>query len=389
MRPDFAWRDEEMYLDNAATTMVDPEVVEAMRPYMEERYGNPETVYRLGREAQEAVEAARHSVAELLGCLDEEVYFTSGGTEANNWALKGYKFLAGARKLVVSAVEHPSVLEPARWLSARGLVDTLVELDVLEDGSVNLEALETFLKDGAKLVSVQYANNEVGTLQPVRSISKLCRKYGAAFHCDAVQAYGKVDMDVDEDGLDLVSLSAHKIHGPMGVGALYVRKGIELEPLHHGGGHERGMRSGTLAVHDIVGFGKAAEMAATALRSDMPRLRKMSQSVATDLVERFGAKVNGSREVRLPNIVSVTIPGMDTSLVCGVLCSKYGICVSSGSACSTGKRHSHVLAAMGKTGNETSTLRISLSRFNKEEDLVMLAARLQAAQREEKGKSLV
>lgn len=388
MKPDFEWREEEMYLDNAATTMVDPEVLEAMRPYLEERYGNPETVYRLGREAKDAVEEARHKVAELLSCRDEEVYFTSGGTESNNWALKGFRY-GDKNALAVSAVEHPSVLETARFIDV-GLVGPLAEVGVDEHGMVHLDELEAFLGHfGGGLVSIQYANNEVGTLQPVREISRLCKKYGAVFHSDVVQAYGKVEVDVEDDGIDMASVSAHKIHGPMGIGALYVKNGIALNPLHHGGGHERGMRSGTLAVHDIVGFGKAAELAAVSLKADMPRLREDTEFLASDMATRLGAKVNGHAKNRLPNIVNVTLPGMEASLICGLMCTKYGICVSSGSACSTASRESHVLKAMGKGGVESSTLRISLSRYNTREDLVMLMARLQAAKVEAGKRSFV
>ena len=389
MKPNFEWRGEEMYLDNAATTMIDPEVVAVMQPYMEERYGNPETIYRLGREAHEAVEEARSKIANLLGCLNEEVYFTSGGTESNNWAIKGFLFPEEKNLIVASAVEHPSVLEPANWMVERQLASLYVA-SADEFGMVSPEHLEAYLKDGkVGLVSVQYANNEVGTIQPVKEIASLCHKYGALFHCDAVQAFGKVAFDVDDVGFDMVSISAHKIHGPMGTGALYVRKGTPIEPLLHGGGHENGMRSGTHSVHNIVGFGKAVEMAETAIKKDMPRLYQVIDSAAGDMALRLGAQRNGHPTVRLPNILNVTIPGFDASLACGLLCSKYGICVSSGAACHTRSRTSNVLEAMGKKNVVGSTLRISLSKYNNENEVRMLTSRLQAVVVEAKNRSLI
>ena len=389
MKPNFEWRGEEMYLDNAATTMIDPEVVAVMQPYLEERYGNPETVYRLGREAHEAVELARNKIATLLGCTNEEVYFTSGGTESNNWAIKGFLFSKEKNNIVIGAVEHPSILEPANWLVSRGLASLYVA-PVDDFGMVKLDAVESYLKEGkVGLVSIQYGNNEVGTIHPVKEIALLCKKYGALFHCDAVQAFGKVAFDVDDIGFDMVSISAHKIHGPMGIGALYIRKGTSVEPLMHGGGQEGGMRSGTHSVHNIVGFGKAVELAETAIKKDMSRLYKVIDSAAGDMALRLGAQRNGHPTLRLPNILNVTIPGFDASLACGILCTKYGICVSSGAACHTKIRGSHVLEAMGKKNVVGSTLRISLSRYNTENEVRMLTSRLQAVMVEAKSRSLI
>jgi len=383
MKPSFEWRDEEIYLDNAATTIIDPEVVEAMQPYVEERYGNPETVYQLGREAHSAVEEARHRIAEQLGCFDDEVYFTSGGTESNNWAIKGIR----ATGRIVSAVEHASVLEPAKWMCTNA---PYYEVTVDEYGMVRLDELETELKTGKyALVSIQYANNEVGTIQPVKEIATLCQKYKALFHCDAVQAFGKVAFDVDDMGFDMASLSAHKIHGPMGVGALYVRRGTPLEPLMHGGGQERGMRSGTLAVHQIVGFGKAVEIAGVSIKRDMPGIFEIVEATAKDMALSLNARRNGHPTQRLPNILNVTIPGLDMSLACGLLSSKYGICVSSGSACHTRSRMSHVLWAMGRKSETHSALRISLSKYNTREDMMMLISRLQAVLMEKSKRDLL
>lgn len=395
MKPNFCLPDVEVYMDNAATTAVADEVVAAMRPYFEERYGNPETVYRLGREAKKAVEDSRAAIADILKCTPEEIFFTSGGTEANNWAIKGTQ-VAGVsvEGVIVSSVEHSSVLEPARWIKDRQC-RPYWEVPVDQYGVVDLNALEKKLSDGLThrgnwyLVSIQYANNEIGTLQPVEEIAGLCRKYRTLFHCDAVQAFGKIDFDVDDIGADLISLSAHKIHGPMGMGALYIRKGTAIEPLLHGGGQEGGMRSGTLAVPEIVGFAKAAELAMDAL-PEMARLRAASESLAESLRLSLNGVRNGHPENRLPNIVSITIPGMESEVVCGIMCSKFKTCLSAGAACSTVKRKSHVLEAIGKSPEDMrSTLRISLSRFNSDSDACVAMGHIQAAVSQAKQRELI
>lgn len=395
MKPDFQWRDTEIYMDNAATTALAEEVVETMRPYFEEKYGNPETVHRLGREAHAAVEASRESISDILKCKPEELFFTSGGTEANNWAVKGTVPSYSVEGIIVSSVEHASVIQPAKMMM-RSSPGRYFEIPVDGMGVVDLDALESKLKDGISgkgnwyLVSVQYANNEIGTIQPVAKIAELCRKYKVVFHCDAVQAFGKVPFDVDDVGADLISLSAHKIHGPMGMGALYVRTGTNIEPLLHGGGQERGMRSGTLAVPEIVGFAKAAELAMEAMPKQMPRLMKITEWMAGQLCLYFNAKRNGHPTVRLPNILNVTIPGMESGVVCGVMCSKFKTCMSAGAACSTAKRKSHVLEAIGRDPKDIlSTLRISMSRYNTDEEAKIAFGWLQAAKKEAEGRSLI
>jgi cysteine desulfurase len=389
MKPDFALNDVETYMDNAATTALDEQVIDAMRPFFEERYGNPETVYRLGREAKEAVESSRAVIADILRCSPEEIFFTSGGTEANNWAIKG---VLGSRNDVgrmVSAIEHSSVLEPARWWSQNNPDDGYVEIPVDQFGLVDLAFLEKRLRHIA-LVSIQYANNEIGTVQPVSQIAELCKKYGAIFHCDAVQAFGKLNFDVDDVGADMMSLSAHKIHGPMGIGALYVKKGTSLSPLMHGGGQENGMRSGTLAVPEIVGFGKAAELAEAARPKAMKDLMIWTERLADQIVTYFNGKRNGHPKLRLPNLINVTLPNVETEVICGILCTQYGICMSAGAACSTMKRESHVLKAIGLNGSDVlNTMRISMSRFNTERDVDLVYARLQAAKKDAANRSLL
>lgn len=400
MKPEFVINDSEIYMDNAATTQLDSEVVDAMRPYFEERYGNPETVYRLGRDASKAVEDSRAMIADIIKCSPEEVYFTSGGTEANNWAIKGMR-MGNYGGVIVSAVEHASVIEPAKYVCRNGAYKEMEELSrpyyevpVDEFGVVKLDLLEQELKKnpngGYGLISIQYANNEIGTVQPVAQIAEMCKKYGVYFHCDAVQAFGKLSFDVDDVGADMISLSSHKIHGPMGMGALYVRRGTRLDHLMHGGGQERGMRSGTLAVPEIVGFAKASEVAERVLAKEMPRLSRMTEWLASQLCLYFKAKRNGHPTQRLPNIVSVTIPGMETEVVCGIMCSQFGTCISAGAACSTSKRVSHVLGATGMNPSDVlSTLRISLSKYNKDTDIQLAYARLQNANKEAKERSLI
>ena len=260
-------------------------------------------------------------------------------------------------------------------------------------GVIDLQALEEKLKtrsNNTYLVSIQYANNEIGTIQPVAKIAELCKKYKVPFHCDAVQAFGKIDFDVDDVGADMISLSAHKIHGPMGMGALYIKKGTEIEPLLHGGGQEDGMRSGTLAVPEIVGFGRAVELAMDSMPKQMPRLMKLTEWLAGQLCVSFNAKRNGHPTERLPNIVSITIPGVEAPVICGVMCSKYGICMSAGAACSTVKRTSHVLEAIGMNSDDVlSTFRISMSRYTTDSEVKVAFGRLQSSHRDASSRSLI
>lgn len=372
----FEDRDIDVYMDNAATTVVSEEVLAEMTPYLEERYGNPDTHYHLGREAAEAVDEARERVAAMAGCEPDEVFFTSGGTEANNWALKGLQ-LNGC--IVAGSTEHVSVLEPLKWDAMRNPEKrTFSLLSVDADGVVKLDELKSELENkDVEMVSVQFANNETGTIQPIAEIVQLCRESGVIFHSDAVQAAGKVQFDMEDEGIDLLTLSAHKIHGPMGVGALCIRKGVEIDPLIHGGGHQNGRRSGTLPVAHIVGFGKAAELAIS-WKKEMERLSSLRKSMATSLKERMGAVINGGENV-LPTILSFTVPNTEASAVCGVLCERHGLCISTGAACSRGKP-SHVLQAMGvSAANCASSFRVSLSVLTSKNDCVIAADKIQAA----------
>jgi cysteine desulfurase len=279
-------------------------------------------------------------------------------------------------------------MEPAKWMCQDA---PYFEIPVDQFGTIDLGRLEEELATGKYvLVSVQYGNNEIGTVQPVKKVAELCRKHAALFHCDAVQAFGKVVFDVDDIGADMISISAHKIHGPMGVGALYIKSGTVLEPLLHGGGHEDGMRSGTLAVPEIVGFGKAADIACEAILFHMPRISGVVDWLAAQSALMLSAQRNGHPTVRLPHILSITIPGIESEVVCGIMCSKFGMCLSAGSACSTEKRRSHVLEAIGRPEAAVlSTLRISLSRFNTIKDAQMLIGRLQAAKVDSEKRELI
>ena len=386
MNLEFGKRPKEIYYDNAATTVVDPQVVEAMQPFTEEKYGNPETPYHLGQESKAAIELARSQIADLLGCSPAEIYFTSGGTEANNWAIKCVEYALNDG-IVISAVEHASVIQPANWVGRERLIE-VIRVDKL--GKIDVSLLTEILSQNAiKLVSIQYANNEVGTIQPVKQISELCKEHESLFHCDMVQAFGKIPEKVSDFNPDLVSLSAHKIHGPMGIGALYVKSGTDLDPLLHGGGQEHGMRSGTHAVSQIVGFGKAAELCWSNMNKEMLRIRKMTASLFGELKVKVNAIRNGDPTSCLPNILNVTIPNVEAAVLSGIL-NRWGICVSTGAACHTQSGKNHVLAAMGKTELDCkSTLRISMSRFNTESEIVMFVAYLQKAIGELKSRAIL
>jgi cysteine desulfurase len=326
-----------------------------LRPYIEESYGNPETLYHLGFQAKEAVDKARRQVADLLDCSPEGVFFTSGGTESNNWALKGFR----GRRILVSAIEHPSVTKAA----AAAPLCSLRIIPVDAAGLLKMDALEKALTpDELNLVSVQYANNEIGTIQPIGDIAALVHDKGAILHVDAVQAFGKIPVFPELDGIDLLSISAHKIHGPMGVGALYVSKNIKLDPMIHGGPQENGMRAGTSPVHQIVGFGAAAEIARCTMKREEPRQRELVNRLATSLAEMAGGVRNGHPEKTLPNILSMQFPKVDAAMLAATLNKEFGICVACGAACSRG-RPSQVLKALGQDDAQASrAIRISISR---------------------------
>lgn len=359
-----------IYLDNNATTMMAEQVREAMEPFLRGSYGNPSSIHTAGREAREAVERARRQIAKLINARPRRIIFTGGGSESDNLALKGTAFtrLGRGGHMITTSIEHPAGLGACRSLERAGFRVTYLAVD--EDGWLDPEELRKAIDGDTFLVSVMTANNEVGTILPIAELCEIAHGAGALFHTDAVQAAGKVEVDVKSSGVDMLSLSAHKIHGPKGVGALYVRKGLELEPLIDGGKQEGGVRAGTENVAAIVGMGKAAELAAYNLNGweRTRKLRDKLESGIKDLVP--GASLNGHPDKRLPNTLNLTLPGIRGESVV-VAMDQQGIALSSGSACKSGSPEpTHVLMAMGRTEEEAhASLRFSLSRHTEEEEI--------------------
>ena len=383
-----------IYLDHHATTPVDPAVLSAMLPYFSDRFGNPSSRQHVfGREAERAVTEGRTLVAALVGAQPEEIVFTSGATESDNLAVRGAaRSLAGrGRHVVTSTIEHPAVLEPCRSLEREGFEVTRVEVE--PTGLVDPERLAAALRADTVLVSVMAANNEVGTIQPVGEIGSICRERGIVFHCDAVQALGRVPVDVEAGRVDLMSLSAHKMYGPKGVGALYVRRDrkprLRLEPQAQGGGQEKGLRSGTLNVPGIVGFGEAARLAGDALASGEPqRLRALRDRLLAGLRARIdGVVLNGAAEPRLPGNLHVSIARAEAETL--ILSLGGGIAISSGAACAeAGGKGSHVLRALGLPDERVYTaLRFGLGRYNDAEEIDIVVEELAAAVKEARARA--
>lgn len=379
-----------IYLDHHATTPVDPAVVAAMLPYLTEKFGNPSSrQHAFGQEAHAAVEEARAHVARLVGAEPADIVFTSGATESNNLAVRGAARAAGSRgrHLVTTAIEHPAVLEPCRTLEREGFEVTVVGASA--DGIVSVGEVERALRPDTALVSVMAASNEVGTIQPVAEIGRLCRERGVPFHSDAVQAIGRVVVHVDEWSTDLVSLSAHKMHGPKGVGALYVRRArrprLRLQAQAEGGGQEKGLRSGTLNVPGIVGFGEAARLATEALAAGEPeRIAALRDRLLSGLRARLdGVEVNGSMDRRLPGNLHVSVARAEAETL--ILSLGGRIAISSGAACAeAGGKGSHVLRALGLADERVYTsLRFGIGRFNDAGEIdtavEVLAAAVEAA----------
>lgn len=343
-----------IYMDNSATSPVDEEVLKEMLPFFNERFGNASTLYRLGVDAKEVLEKARKQVADLINADPSEITFTSGGTESDNMVIKGIALKEIQKSteenprnhIITSAIEHPAVLKTCEFLEKFGFEVTYLPVD--EDGLISLDDLKNAIKDSTILITIMHANNEVGTIQPIKEIGEIAREHNIPFHTDAVQSAGKIPVDVKEQNIDLLSLSSHKINGPKGVGAVYIKKGIRLEVFMHGGGQENGLRSGTENIPGIVGFGKAAELANERLEEHM----KHNQEIRDALIEKVLANikdsyVNGSLEHRLPNNVHFRFSGVEgESLILRL--DNEGIDGATGSACSTHDlKGSHVLAALG------------------------------------------
>jgi len=360
-----------IYMDHSATSPVDKEVLEAMIPYFSDSFGNASTLYSLGREARIAMESARKKVASLIGANPEEIYFTSGGTESDNMAIKGTvnRLRNKGNHVITSSIEHPAVDETCKYLEKNGFEVTY--LPVGEEGIVKVSDLEAAIKDETILITIMHANNEIGTIQPIAEIGEVANEKSIYFHTDAVQTVGKIPVDVNDLKVDMLSISAHKLYGPKGIGALYIRKGFRLDPLLHGGGHERGIRPGTENVPGIVGLGKACELAENKLETNLLQVTELRDRLITNVLgEIQESYLNGHPTKRLPNNANFRFTGIEGESMVLQLDSK-GIATSTGSACSSKKLEpSHVLLAIGlKEVDAHGSLRISLGKENTKDDI--------------------
>jgi cysteine desulfurase len=362
--------DDLIYLDNNATTPLDPAVIEEMLPFLKERYGNPSSGYAFAAQARKAVDLARERLSGLLGCEPSEIVFTSGGTESNNAVINSaLQFEPHGKRVVTSAVEHSAVLRPCQDLTKRGCHVAFVGVD--RHGNVDLGELEAAIRPETTLVSMMWANNETGVLFPVEKIAEICLEKGVLFHTDAVQATGKIPIRLRDTAINFLSLSAHKFHGPKGVGALYVKRRTRFHPLIAGGGQENGRRGGTENVASIAGLGKAAEQAAEYLSQQKAHVRSMRDRFEEAILQAVsGASVNGAGAARVPNTSSFSFEGIESPAAL-LLLDRHRVCCSAGSACRTGSQEaSHVLRAMNPSGDGARrSLRFSFGRFNTEEQL--------------------
>ena len=360
-----------IYLDNAATTRTAPEVVEAMLPYFSELYGNASTVYEFGGKSKEAVSKARETIAHAIGAKDNEIYFTAGGSESDNWALKctAEAYKDKGKHIITSKIEHHAILHTCEWLEKNGFEVTYLDVD--EFGVVKLEELKKAIRPDTILISIMFANNEIGTIEPVAEIGKIAKEHGILFHTDAVQAFGQVPIDVDELNIDMLSSSGHKLNGPKGIGFLYIRGGIKIRSFLHGGAQERKRRAGTENVPGIVGFGKAVELALATMQERTARERELRDHLIERVLKEIPfARVNGDRRNRLPNNVNICFQFVEGESLLIMLDMK-GICGSSGSACTSGSLDpSHVLLAIGLPHEIAhGSLRLTLGGETTREDI--------------------
>jgi len=360
-----------IYLDYAATTPVDPRVVKAMLPYFSEKFGNTMSLHSFGQEAKEALEESRGVIADLMGAKPKEIIFTSSATESNNTALKGIAF-ANRKKgnhIIISPIEHDCVIESAKWLESQGFEVT--RLKVGKFGLVDPADVKKAIKKDTILVSVMHANNEIGTIEPIEEIGKICRERNVYFHTDAAQSFGKIPIDVNKMNIDLMTVSSHKTYGPKGAGALFVRGGTKIEPIIHGGGHESGLRSSTVNVPAIVGFAEAARICQREMRREAEKLTKLRDKLIKGVLKKIGGShLNGHPKKRLPNNANFWFKGVEGESIVMHL-DLLGIAVSSGSACSSKSlAPSHVLLAIGLRPEQAyGSLRLSLGRWTKEKDI--------------------
>lgn len=360
-----------IYLDHAATTPVKQEVLAAMLPYFSERFGNPSSIYSLGRENRKAIEDAREKVAKALNALPKEIFFTSGGSESDNWAIKGvaYANQTKGKHIITTNIEHHAVLNTCKYLERQGFEVTYIP--VKENGIVDVEDIKQAIRPDTILISVMFANNEIGTIQPIKEIGALAREKGIYFHTDAVQAIGNIPVDVKDMNIDLLSLSAHKFYGPKGVGVLYIRDGVRIHSFIHGGEQERGKRASTENVAGIVGLGKAIEMANTNIDTYNEKLLKLRDRTISELLEKIPhSRLNGDAEKRLPGNVNISFEFVEGESILLSLDMK-NICASSGSACTSGSLDpSHVLLAIGLPHEIAhGSLRLTFGEENTDSDI--------------------
>ena len=359
-----------IYLDNSATTHINDEVMSAMQPYNGEKFGNASSLYMRGRESAEAIEKAREQVAGAIGADTKEIIFTSGGTESDNIALLGaaHAYREHGDHIITSSIEHPAVMETVEHLKLEGYSVTHVPVD--KEGILNVDALSEAITPNTILISVMHVNNEIGTIQPIEEVGKIAKENDIVFHSDAVQSFGKIDVNVDSLGVDLLTLSGHKIHGPKGVGVLFVRKGTKLKAIMYGGGQERGLRSGTENVPAIVGMGQASEIAARDMRQNAAHMTRLRDRLIDGIMKEEYVRLNGSRTKRSPNNVNVSFRFIEgESLV--LMLDAQGVETSTGSACSSKDlQPSHVLLALGMRPEQAhGSLRLTNSQYNTEEEI--------------------
>lgn len=364
----------QIYMDYAATTPVDSKVLSEMTSYFDKQYGNPSSLHSFGREALDAVENSREQVAGLISSKADEIIFTSGGTESDNLAIKGVAYQNKKKRdtkgphIITCAIEHPAVLETCKHLEKQGF--NVKYLPVDKYGFIKLNDLENAISKDTFLITIMFANNEIGTIEPIPEIGKIAKKHGILFHTDAVQAIGKVLINVNKLNIDLLSISSHKIYGPKGVGALFIRKGVKIQPLVHGGGHEKGLRSSTLNTSGIVGLGKACELGKNRMKKDAAHLKSLRDKLIKEILKIEESYLNGHPEIRLANNAHFCFNAIEGESLNLKLDDK-GIAASTGSACSSTKlQASHVLLAIGLDPAEAhGSLRLSLGRKNTQEDV--------------------
>ena len=358
-----------IYLDNAASTQIHEDVLNSMLPFLKEQYGNPSSIHRYGRLTRKAIHKARKQIASLINADPAEILITSGGTESNNTALVGISSQFPSSQIITSSIEHDAILEPCKKLSLKGLHVDYLPVDSF--GMIDTSDLENIISEKTSLVSVMFANNEVGTIQPIAKIAKICRENKVLFHTDAVQAVGKLPVDVKELGIDLLSISSHKLHGPKGIGALYIKDGVKIDPIILGGGQEFRLRSGTENVASIVGFGQACEIAQNNLSENISLIKKLQTLLINKVLDGIPETTfNGHSESRLSNNIHFTFLGVNGEDLI-IKLDEYGIAASTGSACSVNtQKASHVLESMGFSLEQiTGSLRLTIGIFNTENEI--------------------